>query len=82
MIRCADGIDGGGRRVRRSALIAVVLLAALFGCGGGGDGSSSSWKLVWRDEFNGRAGTGVDRDKWLYDLGTGYPGGTAQLGHR
>ena len=33
---------------------------------------SSLWALVWSDEFNGPAGTGVNIDYWLYDIGTGY----------
>jgi beta-glucanase (GH16 family) len=32
----------------------------------------SSWRLVWSDEFNGPANTGVDQNKWIYDIGTGY----------
>jgi beta-glucanase (GH16 family) len=32
----------------------------------------SSWTLVWSDEFNGLANTGVDNHKWIYDTGTGY----------
>jgi len=27
------------------------------------------WKLVWRDEFDGPAGTGPDTQKWQFDLG-------------
>ena len=30
------------------------------------------WRLVWSDEFNGPAGTGVDQAQWIYDTGTGY----------
>jgi uncharacterized protein (TIGR03437 family) len=30
-----------------------------------------SWKLVWSDEFNAAAGTGVDRANWDFDLGGG-----------
>ena len=32
----------------------------------------ASWSLTWSDEFDGAAGTGVDTNKWLYDLGHGY----------
>ncbi len=32
---------------------------------------SGSWKLVWNDEFNGAAGTGVDLSKWTYEVGGG-----------
>jgi endo-1,4-beta-xylanase len=30
-----------------------------------------AWKLVWSDEFNAAAGTGVDRANWDFDLGGG-----------
>jgi beta-glucanase (GH16 family) len=42
----------------------------------------SSWTLVWSDEFNGAANTGVNPDDWLYDIGTGYdcPGCPANWG--
>jgi beta-glucanase (GH16 family) len=36
--------------------------------------------LIFSDEFDGPAGTGVDRTKWLYDIGTGYPGGAPNWG--
>jgi hypothetical protein len=35
------------------------------------------WSLVFSDDFNGAANTGVNRSNWLYDIGTGYPGGAA-----
>ncbi|MET7400947.1 carbohydrate-binding protein [Dactylosporangium sp. NPDC005572] len=40
----------------------------------------SGWSLVWSDDFNGAAGTGVNTGNWLYDLGTSYPGGAANWG--
>jgi|GEM_PF-1338986 len=30
-----------------------------------------AWKLVWNDEFNGAAGSGVDTSKWTYETGGG-----------
>ena len=64
---------------RRIALAVALIMAS--GCGGGGDGGQSSpWKLTFRDEFNRAAGTGVDTSKWLYDIGTGYPGGLPNWG--
>jgi hypothetical protein len=44
------------------------------------DDEATSWQLIWSDEFNGAANTGVDRANWIYDLGTGYPGGAANWG--
>lgn len=32
---------------------------------------SSSWSLVWSDEFNQTAGTGVNTNYWQYDTGAG-----------
>ncbi|AEV88403.1 endo-1,3-beta-glucanase [Actinoplanes sp. SE50] len=36
--------------------------------------------LVFSDDFTGAAGTGLNRSNWLYDLGTGYPGGAGNWG--
>lgn len=41
---------------------------------------AASWNLVWGDEFNGSAGTGVNTANWLYDTGTSYPGGAPNWG--
>lgn len=30
------------------------------------------WQLIWSDEFNGAANTGVNTQDWQYALGTGY----------
>ena len=40
----------------------------------------SGWTTVWSDDFTGPAGSRVDESKWLYDIGTGYPGGAANWG--
>jgi len=42
--------------------------------------AAASWNLIWSDEFNGAAGTGVNTTNWLYDSGTSYPGGAANWG--
>jgi beta-glucanase (GH16 family) len=36
--------------------------------------SVSDWQVVWRDDFNGASGSGVDRQSWIYDQGHCYPG--------
>ncbi|EFM12238.1 Glucan endo-1,3-beta-D-glucosidase [Paenibacillus curdlanolyticus YK9] len=36
-----------------------------------GQQQPGAWKLVWNDEFNGAAGTGVDTSKWTYETGGG-----------
>jgi beta-glucanase (GH16 family) len=38
------------------------------------------WTLVWNDEFNGSGGVSIS--DWIYDTGTGYPGGPANWGTR
>jgi beta-glucanase (GH16 family) len=38
------------------------------------------WTTVFSDDFTGAAGTGLNTANWLYDLGTGYPGGAANWG--
>ena len=40
----------------------------------------TTWTLVFSDEFDATANTGVDSAKWRYDLGTGYPGGATNWG--
>ena len=38
------------------------------------------WTLDFSDNFNGPANSGLSTANWLYDLGTGYPGGAANWG--
>ena len=38
------------------------------------------WTLAFGDDFTGPANTGLNTGNWLYDLGTGYPGGAANWG--
>lgn len=41
--------------------------------GSSGDGSHPGWTLIWNDEFNAAAGTGVDTTKWnLVNKGDGF----------
>jgi hypothetical protein len=40
----------------------------------------TGWSTVFSDDFTGAANTGLDTTKWLYDLGTSYPGGAANWG--
>jgi beta-glucanase (GH16 family) len=40
----------------------------------------AGYSLVFGDDFNGTAGTRLNETNWLYDLGTGYPGGAANWG--
>ena len=40
----------------------------------------AGWNLVWGDDFDGAANTGVDTGNWRYATGTGYPGGAPNWG--
>jgi beta-glucanase (GH16 family) len=42
--------------------------------------AGESWTTVFQDDFDGAAGTGLNTQDWLYDQGTGYPGGAAAWG--
>lgn len=42
--------------------------------------TTTGWTTVWRDDFSGAAGSGLDRTQWQYDLGHGYPGGAWNWG--
>ena len=33
------------------------------------EGRAESWRLIWSDEFNGPAGTGIDTNKWTAETG-------------
>jgi hypothetical protein len=40
----------------------------------------TGWSTVWSDDLTGTSGTGVSTSNWLYDTGTGYPGGAGNWG--
>lgn len=40
------------------------------------------WTLVWSDEFDGAAGTGVDDTKWTHDIGDGCAAGICGWGNQ
>ncbi|MDT8912726.1 family 16 glycosylhydrolase [Amycolatopsis sp. PS_44_ISF1] len=42
--------------------------------------AAETWTTVFQDTFDGPAGTGLNAQDWLYDQGTGYPGGAANWG--
>ncbi|WP_410622352.1 glycoside hydrolase family 16 protein [Amycolatopsis sp. cmx-8-4] len=42
--------------------------------------AAETWTTVFQDDFDGAAGTGLNTQDWLYDKGTGYPGGAAAWG--
>ncbi|MEA5360174.1 glycoside hydrolase family 16 protein [Amycolatopsis sp., V23-08] len=42
--------------------------------------AAETWTTVFQDDFDGAAGTGLNTQDWLYDKGTGYPGGAGAWG--
>jgi len=43
-------------------------------------GSGASMKEVWKEDFNGQAGSKPSGDNWIFDKGHGYPGGADNWG--
>lgn len=72
------------RRLSRLALVAAGLAAlAVVGAGPATAAvppTPSGWTQQFADDFSGAANTGVSTSSWLYDLGTGYPGGPSGWG--
>jgi hypothetical protein len=65
-----------------AAAVAAVLsaLSASRPAGAALPPTPASWSLVFSDDFNGPAGQLPSSQSWLFDLGTGYPGGAANWG--
>src|SRR5689334_315617 len=40
----------------------------------------AGWTTAFSEDFSGASGTGLNTGNWLYDTGTGYPGGAANWG--
>ena len=58
-------------------LVALLLAALSFRLGGATPAKAATFNLLWSDEFNGTAGTGVNTSNWIYDTGTGF--GTGEI---
>ncbi|MBB4683584.1 glycoside hydrolase family 16 protein [Amycolatopsis jiangsuensis] len=65
-------------RLRRVAL--ALAAAAALPLTAAPAQAADDWTTVFSDEFDGAEGTGLDTQNWLYDTGTGYPGGAANWG--
>jgi beta-glucanase (GH16 family) len=72
------------RRFGRAALVVVAMAGSAAVSIHSAEASlpptPSGWTQVFADDFNGPANTGVNTANWLYDLGTGYPGGAPNWG--
>jgi hypothetical protein len=72
------------RRLLLAALAALTTLTATIAVTPNAGASlpppPSGWDTVFSDDFTGAAGTGLNTANWLYDTGTGYPGGAANWG--
>ena len=66
----------------RAAAALTALCTSLAPSAAGGSPASAThvWRLQWADGFNGRAGSLPDADKWIIDVGAGYPGGPPNWG--
>ena len=89
-------VSSNRRRIRRlrtplAALSALVLLPALVAAVAHANAAPlaapsavpappAGMTTVFSDDFTGAANTGLDTSKWLYDLGTSYPGGAGNWG--
>jgi beta-glucanase (GH16 family) len=62
------------------AFIALIMVGLVGSLNFKSAQAAGSWTLQWSDEFNGAAGTGVNTNDWIYDLGTSYPGGAPRWG--
>jgi beta-glucanase (GH16 family) len=68
--------------------LCTAVLYLVLGCGKSATASESGppvpgqspWRLVWAEEFDGRAGAALDTASWIYDVGTGYVGGPPAFG--
>jgi beta-glucanase (GH16 family) len=68
--------------------LCAAILCIVLGCGKDATtseiappvSSQSPWRLVWAEEFDGLAGAALDTASWIYDVGTGYPGGPPAFG--
>lgn len=54
--------------MRALVLIWMTVMATLSFCQAP---ARPGWTLVWSDEFNGQDGSGVDRNKWVSEIGGG-----------
>lgn len=66
--------------MRTTKRLAALLATAAFALAAAPAHAEAGWTTVFQDDFDGAAGTGLNDRDWLYDTGTGYPGGAANWG--
>jgi beta-glucanase (GH16 family) len=66
---------------RRAAVLALALLAAIGCAEHAGPSTSDPWVEVWREEFDGPAGAGVDPARWRHDTADGCASGICGWGN-
>ncbi len=59
------------KRKSLSLVLVFTLIAGLMFTGTSVNAATGDWQMVWNDEFNGSAGSGVDTAKWTYETGGG-----------
>jgi beta-glucanase (GH16 family) len=72
-----------GRRLFAAAAVFVAVGASatfVMNADAAVPGAPPGMTTVFSDDFNGAAGTGLNRSNWLYDIGTSYPGGAPNWG--
>lgn len=73
-----------GRRRLLLAAVAAATMAATVAAVPNATASippaPSGWTTAFSDDFTGPAGSGLNTANWLYDTGTGYPGGAGNWG--
>ena len=71
-------LAGARRRGLRAGVVLGAVVLTTTGVIGAAAGPATAvtapagWTTVFGDDFNGAAGTGLNRTNWLYDLGHGY----------
>jgi beta-glucanase (GH16 family) len=80
----ARGRRAGGHRLLLAGVTVLAMLGASVTAAMNASATvpptPSGWTQLFADDFNGAANTGVNTSNWLYDLGTGYPGGAGNWG--
>jgi hypothetical protein len=68
------------RQLLLAAVVALVTVAVAPYASASIPPAPTGWNTVFSDDFTGAAGSGLNTANWLYDTGTGYPGGAANWG--